>query len=100
MAKTGYLAKAALIYALCFGDLIINGVADHNQVPGAASWIPFVWIGCVCVVPFSMSSGGEGWRAESTLLLEIEGGKEGAAAGQLHAACGLITRAARPAGPG
>ncbi len=45
MAKTGYVAKVALVYLLTFGDLIINGVADHNQVPNAANWIPYVWVG-------------------------------------------------------
>jgi hypothetical protein len=48
-ARTGYLAKVGLIYVLCLGDLVINGIADHNQIPDVASFIPFVWIGCVCV---------------------------------------------------
>ncbi len=46
-AKSGYIAKVALVYVLTFADLVINGVADHNEVPEAIGWIPFAWIGCV-----------------------------------------------------
>jgi hypothetical protein len=60
-ARTGYLAKVGLIYVLCLGDLVINGIADHNQIPDAASFIPFVWIGCVCGV--GEERGGE-WERE------------------------------------
>ena len=43
--STGYQGKVGLIYALTLCDLVINGVADHNQVPDPQNIAPFAWVG-------------------------------------------------------
>ncbi len=44
--KSAYLAKVALVFALCAADLAVNVFADHAALPGAEWFTVYALIGC------------------------------------------------------